>query len=138
MPPTGIEPVPPDFQSGVRTSYTRAALNFGRGSENRTHLHRVQSPGRRPCHTPTDLAPPVGISPHSKFRNVTSKPTHLTLRRHLFGWPGRDRTRDMLVNSEPLYQLSYWPMELVKEYAAPTLSLCSFQLLSFLQHHRQR
>ena len=29
----------------------------------------------------------------------------------MFGWPGRARTRDIFVNSEALYQLSYWPME---------------------------
>lgn len=31
----------------------------------------------------TKLASPVGISPHSKFGNVTSEPTHLTLRGHI-------------------------------------------------------
>ncbi len=61
------------------------------------------------------------------YRSISNRCTLYT-KTHLFGSPAWDRTTDNLINSQALYQLSYWGIKLVPypRFELGTKSLSSF------------
>jgi hypothetical protein len=92
--PAGIEPAPTDFQSAVRTSYTRVPLNcFGAPPRIRTGIQRILNPSALPISVEGHycIGADGGIRTHTEQRlKLLTLP--IGLHPLMFGAPGRNRT----------------------------------------------